>query len=114
MVTTTGPANAGAVAEYSFALLLALLRHVSLADAGMRVGAWSRAPLVGEALESKTLGIVGFGAVGSRVARIAAGFGMRVIAASGRIAAAAPVKEASLGWGPIQPGSTVRPQPRVA
>jgi len=90
VVTTTGPANAGAVAEYSFALLLALLRHVSLADAGMRVGAWSRAPLVGEALESKTLGIVGFGAVGSRVARIAAGFGMRVIAASGRIAAAAP------------------------
>ncbi len=90
VVTTTGPANAGAVAEYSFALLLALLRHVALADAGTRAGAWARAPLVGEALEGKTLGIVGFGAVGRRVARIAAGFGMRVIAASGRIAAAAP------------------------
>ncbi len=90
VVTTTGPANAGAVAEYTFALLLALLRHVSLADVGMRAGAWSRAPLVGEALEGKTLGIVGFGAVGSRVARIAAGFGMRVIVASGRTAATTP------------------------
>jgi D-3-phosphoglycerate dehydrogenase len=90
VVTTTGPANAGAVAEYTFALLLALLRHVPLAEASMRAGIWSRAPLVGEALEGKTLGIVGFGAVGSRVARIAAGFGMRVIAAAGRAPASSP------------------------
>jgi D-3-phosphoglycerate dehydrogenase / 2-oxoglutarate reductase len=90
VVTTTGPTNAGAVAEYTFALLLALLRHVTLADAGMRAGAWSRASLVGEALEGKTLGIIGFGAVGGRVARIAAGFGMRVIAAAGRIVATSP------------------------
>lgn len=84
VVTTTGPANAGAVAEYTFALLLALLRRVMQADGGMRAGQWSRDPLVGEALEGKTLGIVGFGAVGGRVARIAAGFGMHVIAAAGR------------------------------
>ena len=50
----------------------------------MRAGLWSREPLVGEALEGKTLGIVGFGAVGSRVARIASAFGMRVVAAAGR------------------------------
>jgi len=90
VVTTTGPANAGAVAEYTFALLLALLRRVPEADGGMRAGTWSRAPLVGEALEGKTLGIVGFGVVGSRVARAAAGFGMRVIAAAGRGKDAAP------------------------
>jgi phosphoglycerate dehydrogenase-like enzyme len=90
VVTTTGPANAGAVAEYTFALLLALLRHVPLAEASMRAGAWSRTPLVGEALEDKILGIVGFGAVGSRVARIAAGFGMRVIAAESRAPADRP------------------------
>lgn len=90
VVTTTGSANAGAVAEYTFALLLALLRHIPAADGGMRAGTWARAPLVGEALEGKTLGIVGFGAVGERVARIATGFGMRVIAAAGRIAPAAP------------------------
>ena len=90
VVTTTGPANAGAVAEYTFALLLALLRHVPLAEASMRAGEWSRAPLVGDALEGKVLGIVGFGAVGSRVARIAAGFGMQVIAAAGRTATGPP------------------------
>ncbi len=84
VVTTTGPANAGAVAEYTFALLLALLRHIPLAATSMRAGLWSREPLVGEALEGKTLGIVGFGAVGSRVARIASAFGMRVVAAAGR------------------------------
>ena len=90
VVTTTGPANAGAVAEYTFALLLALLRHIPVAEAGMRAGLWSRDPLVGEALEGKTLGIVGFGAVGARVARIASGFGMHVIAATGLGAPATP------------------------
>jgi len=90
LVTTTGPANAGAVAEYTFALLLALLRRVTQADGGMRAGQWSRDPLVGEALEGKTLGIVGFGTVGGRVARIAAGFGMQVIAAAGCGPDAAP------------------------
>ncbi len=90
VVTTTGPANAGAVAEYTFALLLALLRHIPMADTGMRAGIWARDPLVGEALEGKTLGIVGFGAVGSRVARIATGFGMQVIAAAGRAEPATP------------------------
>ncbi len=90
VVTTTGPTNAGAVAEYTFALLLALLRRVPDADAGMRAGAWCRTPLVGEALEGKTLGIVGFGAAGSRVARAAVGFGMHVIAAAGRGSDATP------------------------
>jgi D-3-phosphoglycerate dehydrogenase / 2-oxoglutarate reductase len=82
VVTTTGPANAGAVAEYTFALLLGLLRKIPTADAGMRAGTWCRAPQVGDALEGRTLGIVGCGAVGSRVARIAAGFGMEVLAAA--------------------------------
>src|SRR5262249_50847657 len=89
-VTTTGPANAGAVAEYTFALLLAMLRRIPLAEASMRAGLWSRESLVGEALEGKTIGIVGFGAVGGRVARIAAAFGMQVVAAAGRGAPAAP------------------------
>ena len=90
VVTTTGPANAGAVAEYTFALLLALLRRIPLAEADMRAGRWSREPLIGEALEGKTLGIVGFGAVGRRVARIASAFGMHVVAAAGRGGSAAP------------------------
>ena len=80
VVTTTGAANAAAVAEYAFALLLALARKVPAADAAMRLGQWSRDPLVGAELDGKTLGIVGIGAVGRRVARQAQGFGMRVVA----------------------------------
>jgi phosphoglycerate dehydrogenase-like enzyme len=44
VVTTTGPANAGAVAEYTFALPLGLLRKVPAADAGMQVCLRRRCP----------------------------------------------------------------------
>jgi D-3-phosphoglycerate dehydrogenase / 2-oxoglutarate reductase len=90
VVTTTGPANAGAVAEYTFALLLGLLRKVPAADAGMRDGLWSREKQVGGALEGRTLGIVGCGAVGRRVAHIAQGFGMTVLASEPRRAGLPP------------------------
>ena len=80
VVTTTGQENAAAVAEYTFALLLALIRKVVPADTGMRAGAWSREPLVGFELDGRTLGIIGLGAVGRRVARIGHGFRMRVMA----------------------------------
>jgi len=80
VVTTTGAENATAVAEYTFALLLALARKLAVADGGMRNGEWSRDNLVGMELEGRTLGIVGLGAIGRRVARQAAGFGMRVLA----------------------------------
>jgi D-3-phosphoglycerate dehydrogenase len=80
VVTTTGSENAAAVAEYTFALLLALARKVVVADVSMREGSWTRETLVGVELEGRTLGIVGFGAIGRRVARQATGFGMRVLA----------------------------------
>jgi D-3-phosphoglycerate dehydrogenase len=80
VVTTTGSENAAAVAEYTFALLLALVRKVLVADGDMRKGEWSREALVGMELEGRTLGIVGLGAIGRRVARQANGFGMRVLA----------------------------------
>ncbi len=81
VVTTTGNENAAAVAEYTFALLLALVRHVVQADHGMRAGTWTRDPLIGTELDGRTLGIVGLGAIGRRVARQALGFGMHVLAA---------------------------------
>ena len=80
VVTTTGSENAAAVAEYTFALLLALVRHVVAADAGMRQGKWDRDPLVGAELDGATMGVIGYGAIGRRVARQAVGFGMRVLA----------------------------------
>ena len=80
VVTTTGNSNATAVAEYTFALLLALARKVNQADRDMRAGEWSRGVLIGMELEGKTLGVIGLGAIGRRVARLAQGFGMRVLA----------------------------------
>jgi D-3-phosphoglycerate dehydrogenase len=80
VVTTTGSLNAAAVAEYTFALLLTLARKTLQADAAMRAGAWARDPLVGLELEGRTLGIIGLGAIGARVARQALGFGMTVLA----------------------------------
>jgi D-3-phosphoglycerate dehydrogenase len=80
VVTTTGSINAAAVAEYTFAMLLGLARRIPQADAEVRQGGWSRGPLVGPQLAGKTLGILGLGAVGSHVARLALGFGMRVVA----------------------------------
>jgi len=80
VVTTTGSVNAAAVAEYSFALLLALARKIVRADGGMRDGAWSRDALVGTELDGCTLGVIGLGAIGRRVARAGHGFGMRVLA----------------------------------
>lgn len=79
VVTTTGAANAAAVAEYTFAMLLAFLRSVPAADRSMRSGAWSRDRLIGAELDGKTFGIIGIGAIGRRVASQALGFGMRVI-----------------------------------
>ncbi len=80
IVTTTGSENAAAVAEYTFALLLALVRHVVRADGSMRAGEWRRDPLVGTELDGLTMGVIGYGAIGRRVARQAQGFGMRVVA----------------------------------
>ena len=68
------------VAEFTFALILALSRRV--AEANRRVvetGAFSQENLRGFDLEGKTIGIVGGGHIGIRVVKIAKGFGMNVL-----------------------------------
>ncbi len=79
-VTTTGSINAGAVAEYAFAMLLGLARKIPEAHESMRRGVWSRENLIGYELAGKTMGIIGLGAIGTFVARQALGFRMKVIA----------------------------------
>jgi phosphoglycerate dehydrogenase-like enzyme len=80
MVTSTPGVNAHAVAEHTMALMLAVARRIPAMDAGIRVGQWPRGMLV--QLEGKTLGIVGLGAVGRRVAALAAPFAMRILAST--------------------------------
>src|SRR3989338_8417700 len=67
------------VAEFTFALLLALSRRVIDADERVRSGAFSPSGLRGFDLAGKTIGVVGTGHIGVHVIRMANGFGMKVL-----------------------------------
>jgi D-3-phosphoglycerate dehydrogenase len=69
-----------AVAEHVFALLLAAVRKLPLADAHVRRGDFDWRPFGGIELYGKTLGVIGTGAIGCRVAEIANAFKMRILA----------------------------------
>jgi D-3-phosphoglycerate dehydrogenase len=71
--------NTRSVAEYTLALILALLRHIPRADAGMKRGLWEKSELMGRELAGKTLGVVGFGRIGKAVAELAGHFGADII-----------------------------------
>ncbi len=77
-VTNTPGANASAVAELAFGLMLALARQIPAAVHATRSGEWPR--YSGVALEGKTVGLLGLGAVGKEVALRAAAFRCHVIA----------------------------------
>ena len=71
-----------AVAQHTLALMLALVDRITeAADAPVGESALSRLPLPRFCLGGKTLGIIGLGAIGRRVAQLASAFGMRVYAA---------------------------------
>jgi phosphoglycerate dehydrogenase-like enzyme len=86
-VTVCGTASAGhPPAELTWALILALARHLVPETAAMRTnGAWQST--VGEDLHGQTLGIIGLGKIGTMVARVAQAFGMRVLAWSENLTA---------------------------
>lgn len=67
------------VAEFAFALLLALSRRIIDADERVRAGAFSPKDLRGFDLAGKTIGIIGCGHIGLHMIRMARGFGMTVI-----------------------------------
>ena len=69
-----------AVAELTFALLLALAREIPRADESMKQGHWLKKELEGVELNGKTLGLIGFGRIGMEVGKRASAFGMNVIA----------------------------------
>ncbi|KAG6395627.1 hypothetical protein SASPL_141750 [Salvia splendens] len=80
LVVNAPTANTIAAAEHGIALLAGMARNVAQADASMKAGEWQRTKYVGVSLVGKTLAIMGFGKVGSEVARRAKGLGMHVIA----------------------------------
>ncbi|XVF64123.1 hypothetical protein PTKIN_Ptkin09bG0142100 [Pterospermum kingtungense] len=80
LVVNAPTANTIAAAEHGIALLTAMARNVAQADASVKAGKWQRNKYVGVSLVGKTLALMGFGKVGSEVARRAKGLGMHVIA----------------------------------
>jgi D-3-phosphoglycerate dehydrogenase len=68
-----------AVAEFTFALFLAAIRKLPSADKHVRRGSFDWRPFGGMELRGKTLGIIGTGSIGCRVAEIAGAFKMRVL-----------------------------------
>jgi D-3-phosphoglycerate dehydrogenase / 2-oxoglutarate reductase len=89
--------SAVSVAEFTFALMLSVMRNVTLADRQLRDGLWKKPQLAGTELAGKTLGIVGLGRIGTCVARIAAGFGTQMIASVARYSDARARAAAQIG-----------------
>jgi (S)-sulfolactate dehydrogenase len=71
-------ANADAVAEWVVGAMLHLVRGAFSATAELLAGGWPRQRLIGGELRGRRLGLVGFGGVARKVARLGAAFGMRV------------------------------------
>lgn len=80
VIPATG-ANALSVAEYVLTSALVLLRGAYLATPAVAAGQWPRQALSsGREAAGKTLGLIGFGAIGQLTARLARGLGLRVVA----------------------------------
>lgn len=71
--------GSNSVAEYAFALLLAITKKIVVAHQSVENGEFSPEGLTGVDLFGKTLGIVGVGKIGQNVVRMARGFGMNVL-----------------------------------
>ena len=77
VVTSAPGANSDAVADLTLGLFLSLARTIPFADRSVREGKWPR--LAGLQLNEKTLGIIGLGQIGKKVAKRAKGFDMTVL-----------------------------------
>lgn len=72
-------------AEHTWALLLAAARHITCEQDAVRDGGWQTT--IGDDMDGKTLGVIGLGKLGERVARVGLAFGMRVLAWSQNLTA---------------------------
>jgi phosphoglycerate dehydrogenase-like enzyme len=85
-ITVCGTRGAGnGTAELTWGLIIGLARHIPVEGAAMREGRWQTT--VGDDLIGHTLGLLGLGNIGARVAKVAQAFGMEVIAWSQNLTA---------------------------
>lgn len=78
-VLAAAGANAAAVAEHALALMLACAKSVTVLNERMHAGYWDKSTHKSLELGSRTVGLVGLGAIGQRFAKMADALGMRVI-----------------------------------
>ena len=79
LVMNTPLGNLEATAELTVGLMFSLFRHIHNANASTHEGKWEKAKFMGTELKGKTLGIVGFGNIGQRVAEICKVIGMQIL-----------------------------------
>jgi len=72
--------NMDAVGEHAIGLLLSLMNNMNTADAEIRAGSWRREENRGYELKGRTVGIIGYGHMGSSFAKKLSGFGVNIIA----------------------------------
>jgi D-3-phosphoglycerate dehydrogenase len=78
-VLNTPEAPSDSVAELTIGLILAIARRISFADRSMKDGKWAKKELEGSLLNNKTLGLIGLGNIGAKVAKIAKALGMKIV-----------------------------------
>jgi D-3-phosphoglycerate dehydrogenase len=79
LVMNTPLGNLEATAELTVGLIFSLYRHIHLANTSTHEGKWEKSKFMGTELKGKTLGIVGFGNIGQRVAEICNVIGMNIL-----------------------------------
>ena len=79
LVMNTPLGNLEATAELSVGLMFSLMRNIHLANDSTHQGKWEKPKFIGTELKGKTLGIVGYGNIGQRVAEICSTIGMNII-----------------------------------
>jgi D-3-phosphoglycerate dehydrogenase len=79
LVMNTPLGNLEATAELTLGLMFSLYRHIHLANSSTHEGKWEKSKFMGTELKGKTLGIVGFGNIGQRVAEICNVIGMSIL-----------------------------------
>ncbi len=79
IVVNSPDGNTNAAAEHTVALMMAMARNIPEAVVSAKSGAWDRAKFTGIEVYGKTLGIIGFGKIGSHVATVAIALGMNVV-----------------------------------